>query len=77
MKVKFQGKRIALFLVIFILAIVTVMFIPTRSQRAQVLLKEGNAKLSKPDFDGAIKDYDEAIRLRPDYQDAFYNRGEA
>jgi tetratricopeptide (TPR) repeat protein len=27
--------------------------------------------------DGALQDYTEAIRLKPDYADAFYNRGVA
>jgi tetratricopeptide (TPR) repeat protein len=31
----------------------------------------------KGDLDGAIQDYDEAIRLRPDAADAFYKRGVA
>jgi tetratricopeptide (TPR) repeat protein len=26
-------------------------------------------------FDNAIRDYDQAIKLRPDYAEALYNRG--
>ncbi len=26
-------------------------------------------------MEGALQDYNEAIRLKPDYADAFYNRG--
>src|SRR5215207_2933712 len=35
----------------------------------------GNAWADKREFDKAIKDYDEAIRLDPKYADAFNNRG--
>jgi tetratricopeptide (TPR) repeat protein len=35
----------------------------------------GNARGDKGDLDGAIQDYNEAIRLKPDDAEAFYNRG--
>ncbi len=35
----------------------------------------GLARKDKGDLDGAIKDYDEAIRLKSDYALAFNNRG--
>src|SRR5262249_6175665 len=35
----------------------------------------GNAYFSKGDYDAAIRDYDEAIRLNPKNAVAFYNRG--
>ena len=37
----------------------------------------GNAKAAKGDFDGAIADFNEAIRLKLDFEDAFFNRGNA
>jgi tetratricopeptide (TPR) repeat protein len=37
----------------------------------------GIARSGKGDLEGAIADYDEAIRLKPDYAAAFYNRGTA
>ena len=35
----------------------------------------GNARRKKGDLDGAIKDYAEAIRLKPNFALAYYNRG--
>jgi tetratricopeptide (TPR) repeat protein len=37
----------------------------------------GLLKARNRDFDGAINDYSEAIRLDPMFADAFYNRGAA
>ena len=37
----------------------------------------GSAYSNKRDYDGAIKDFDEAIRLDPKYVVAYYNRGNA
>jgi tetratricopeptide (TPR) repeat protein len=31
--------------------------------------------LDKGDLDGALRDFNEAIRLKPDFAEAFYNRG--
>jgi TPR repeat len=38
---------------------------------------QANARSAKGDLDGALKDYDEAICLKPDYAIAYYNRGRA
>lgn len=35
----------------------------------------GNALLDQGDNDGAIADYTQSIKLKPDYPDSFYNRG--
>ena len=37
----------------------------------------GNTKYYLGDYKGAITDYTQAIRLNPDYADAYYNRGNA
>ena len=41
------------------------------------LNSRGTARLAKGDLDGAIQDYSEAIRLKPDYADSFNGRGVA
>ena len=40
-------------------------------------LNRGNAYHDKGEYDRAIRDYDEAIRLKPDDADAYKNRGVA
>ncbi len=37
----------------------------------------GNAYYIKGDYDQAIQDFDQAVRLRPEFALAFYNRGNA
>jgi len=34
----------------------------------------GNARKAKGDVEGALQDYNEVIRLKPDYANAYYNR---
>ena len=33
------------------------------------------AKIESGDYQGAIADFDQAIKLKPDYVEAYYNRG--
>jgi tetratricopeptide (TPR) repeat protein len=47
------------------LALVPGMSLPARGQSADDLSKEGTVKIQRGDFDGAIKDFNEAIRLNP------------
>ena len=44
---------------------------------AEAYYNRASAREEKRDLDGAIKDYDEAIRLKPDYAEAYYNRASA
>ena len=38
-------------------------------------LKEGYNKYQKDNYEGAIEDFNEAIRLKPDYIEAYNGRG--
>ncbi len=44
---------------------------------AEAYLKRGNTYLDKAEYDKAIKDYSEAIRLDPTLATAYYKRGNA
>ncbi len=48
-----------------------------QSISAETYLLWGNVKYVLDDYAGAIKDYTAAIRIKPDYADAYYNRGVA
>ncbi|MHC5825545.1 MAG: tetratricopeptide repeat protein, partial [Nostoc sp.] len=39
--------------------------------------KRGNARSDLGDFEGAIEDYTQAIKINPNYVDVYYNRGNA
>jgi tetratricopeptide (TPR) repeat protein len=41
---------------------------------AETFNNRGNARYNKGDLDGALEDYNEAIRLKSDYVKAFYQR---
>ena len=47
----------------------------TEGVRAEKFLKDGEAKFRKKDYQGAIADFTEAIRLKPDHASAYFNRG--
>ena len=46
-----------------------------QSISAETHLYRGNDKYKSGDYEGAIADYTQAIRLKPDYADAYNNRG--
>ena len=48
-----------------------------RSISAETYFTWGNTKYHLGDYKGAITDYTQAIRLKPDSADAYYNRGNA
>ena len=48
-----------------------------RSISAETYLTWGNTKYHLGDYKGAITDYTQAIRLKPDNAEAYYNRGNA
>src|SRR5438477_1980875 len=42
---------------------------------AKAFRRRGNAYDAKGEYDRAIQDFDQAIRLKPNYDEAFTNRG--
>jgi tetratricopeptide (TPR) repeat protein len=50
---------------------------PTRPEIPIAYRNRGDARRDKGDLDGAIADYDAAIRLNPEYAYAYNNRGNA
>ena len=49
----------------------------SETDRAITFNNRGNTYFGKKDYDRAIRDYDQAIRVRPNYPEAFNNRGYA
>ncbi len=42
---------------------------------AEAWKKRGNEQLDEKDYEGAIASYDKALKIKPDYDVAWYNRG--
>ena len=51
--------------------------VDNNSQTADEYFDRGNKVFENGDVDGAIADYGEAIRLKPNHVDTWYNRSEA
>jgi tetratricopeptide (TPR) repeat protein/WD40 repeat protein len=49
----------------------------TPKEEATILVASGTAHYEKREYDPAIRDYTEAIRIYPSFYEAFYNRGDA
>ena len=47
------------------------------AQGAEVNYNSGIADFGKGDFNAAVKDFDQAITLKPDFEQAYLNRGNA
>ncbi|MCL5992296.1 MAG: tetratricopeptide repeat protein, partial [Bacteroidetes bacterium] len=73
MKKGFTQKSILIFLIF------TLSSIKLLSQYYTVIeyLKKGNAKINSGDYRGAIQDYNKALELNPNSDDAYNNRGVA
>jgi tetratricopeptide (TPR) repeat protein len=51
-------------------------FLNEYGQSAQEYYERANAKYDKSDYRGAIKDYNKAIKINPEFADAFLERGD-
>ncbi|MFQ4143220.1 tetratricopeptide repeat protein [Chlorogloeopsis sp. ULAP02] len=49
----------------------------TRSRKAVLLVELGNLHLAAQDYEEAIASYNEAVKIKPDYHEAWYNQGDA
>jgi len=50
---------------------------PTTEEKIQNLFQSAKGGIVEGDYDQAIKDYSEAIKLKPDFVEAWTNRGNA
>ena len=57
-----------------ILIVISMLFFSCSRSSSSHYFKNGNAKYSLKDYKGAIKDYQEAIKLDPEYTDAWYGK---
>jgi tetratricopeptide (TPR) repeat protein len=62
---------------LFFTALLTAVPPGVRADDAEAYFDRGFAACDEADYDGAIADYDEAIRLNPHYDLAYRNRGDA
>ncbi len=60
----------------FLLSTITILFVAfSFAQTAQEYYKNGVQKHNKEDYKGAIKDYNNAIKVDKGYTKAYFNRG--
>ena len=57
------------------IAILLFISLSATGQTAQEYYNNGNEKANSKNFEGSIRDYDNAIKLDPKYPGAYYNRG--
>jgi len=62
---------------IFFLVLASVSAGCGQSNRASHYFRQGNVYVEQGDLDQAIAEYDQAIRLKPDFALAYYNRASA
>jgi tetratricopeptide (TPR) repeat protein len=69
---------IGVFLLVgIVVCIIWITTVVVNSNLAETFFSSGNEKYTKKDYQGAIADYSEVIRLKPDNAEAFQNRGNA
>ena len=75
---KAMDLTLAIFVMFFLLACGSPSTpIPGPLETAQAYLKRGDAYSEIQDYDDAIMDYNQAIHLKPEYVEAYNNRGYA
>jgi tetratricopeptide (TPR) repeat protein len=47
------------------------------SARASLQFELGNLLVAAKEYEAAIASYDQALKIKPDYHEAWYNRGNA
>jgi Flp pilus assembly protein TadD len=69
-------KKIAIVL-IFLSGILVFNACVSKEEKANLAMNEGKKKARKFDFQGAIKEFSKALQYKPDFSQAYYQRGTA